>query len=45
MGSSTRHSKHPDGRAIIFEADIFDKRKIEDFIKILEGQEEEEEEY
>ena len=34
MGSKTRHENHPDGRAVIFEADIFDKRKIEDFIKV-----------
>ena len=34
MGSKTRHENHPDGRAVIFEADIFDKRKIDDFVKV-----------
>lgn len=37
MGSSVRSQDHPDGRAILYEETTYSKRKISDFISILEG--------
>lgn len=37
MGSSVRSQDHPDGRAILYEEATYSKRKISDFISILEG--------
>lgn len=37
MGSSVRSQDHPDGRAIFYEETTYGKRKISDFISILEG--------
>ena len=37
MGSSVRDKEHPDSRAIFYEEFTYSKRKICDFIAILEG--------
>ena len=37
MGSTARVKDHPDGRAIFYEQTVYSKRKITDFIVVLEG--------
>ncbi len=37
MGSAVRSQDHPDGRAIFYEETTYSKRKISDFISVLEG--------
>ena len=37
MGSTSRVKDHPDGRAIFYEETTYSKRKIADFIVVLEG--------
>ena len=37
LSSAKRAKEHPDSRAILFEMDIYSKRKILDFLSVLEG--------
>lgn len=37
FGNLSRAKNHPDGRAIFFEAKIYNKKKIQDFISTLKG--------
>ncbi len=37
MGSTVRSQDHPDGRAIFYEETTYSKRKISDFISVLDG--------
>lgn len=37
MGLAVRSQDHPDGRAIFYEETIYSKRKISDFISVLNG--------
>ena len=37
QGSAKRAKSHPDSRAILFESDVYSKRKIVDFLSVLDG--------
>ena len=37
LGSASRNANHPDGRAIFFEEVTYSKRKIEEFLSLLDG--------
>lgn len=37
LGHAKRSKEHPDSRAIMFESEVYSKRKIDSFLSVLEG--------